>query len=232
MKPIRSQFISIFLGLVAPAFAQSVPALIASVAAASAGGPMGVVALHDEYAIPLAWNQTTFNASVTVKNTSAKPLVLLGVQSSSGVWVVDYPKVVPANGSAPLVAIVEAKAGAESSVEIVRLKTADGEKTLWLNLNRPPLVTMDSSRLQWGVNAPTVAKSVVLTLSTPSVAIKTVTSVAGHTATFQKRDAKSYVVTITPKSTAKAGSFPIVVTLDPAVPGSAPTITGLIVPKK
>jgi hypothetical protein len=194
---------------------------------AASAGPAEPL-LHDEYPVPLRWDQATENLAMTVKNPSARPVVVQGVQSTSGAWVIDYPKTIPAKGSAVVSVLVEARPGAQSAVEIVRLKTADGEKALWLNLQRPPLVTFDSARLQWPRGEAAAAKSVVLTLSNPQVALKSLRSIAGHTATFQKRSANSYLITVIPKSTASAATFPVLLTLDPAVPGFAPAITCVI----
>lgn len=189
-------------------------------------------ALHDEYTIPLGWNQATLNVNVSVKNTTGQALQVFGVQSSSGVWVTDYPRSIPAKGSASLAALVEAKPGLQSDVEIVRLKTGDGEKTLLLKLDRPPLVALDSSRLRWSQGEAAISKSVVLTLGNPAVSLKSVSTVSGHAVVFRKQGTNTYLITVTPKSTAKAGVFPVLVALDPLVPGVAPAITCTIAATK
>lgn len=230
MKKIWCLIPALFVGFCGIGYAQSTAQTATTEISAAATPNTAKPNFHDEYDIPLTWNQATVNVLVNVVNTSDSVMRIAGVQSSSGVWVVDFPKQISAKSSAALSAIVEAKPNSQSEVELVRLKTADGEKTLMLKLNRTPLISFDSSRLQWAQGESMASKSVLVTVNNPAVSVKSVSTVGGHSAVVQRRDANSFLITVTPVSTAKAGAFPVLLTLNPAIPGVSPAITCAIVP--
>lgn len=197
------------------------PAALAAAAAAKALTP-------DDRVLSLAWTDTTRSVQILVSNPGTKALQVLGVQSTGGLYVVDYPKTIPAGGSASVSAIYEAKAGTDSDVELIRLKTDVGEKLVRLTLAREPVVTFETKQLKWTVGERLQAKTVLVVLD-KGVTIKGVAAPKGHSAEVQKINATSYRIVITPQSTAKATTFPVSVTLDPSVPGIMPFITCSIV---
>jgi len=178
----------------------------------------------DDRVLSLAWTDATRSLQIPVSNSGDKALQVLGAQSTSGIFVVDFPKTIPAKGSALISVIYEAKAGSDSEVELVRLKTDAGEKLVRVTIAREPVVTFETKQLKWAVGEARQAKTVLVVVD-KGVTIKSVSAGKGHFAEVQKVNATSYRIVVTPQSTAKATTFPVAVTLNPSVPGLTPFIT-------
>lgn len=181
----------------------------------------------DDRAISLAWTETSRNLQIEVSNADSAALKILGAQSTPAVYIVDFPKTIPARGSAAVSIIYEAKAGAEGEVELIRLKTDRGEKLIRISVAREPVVTFETKQLRWNVGEAVQPKTVLLAVDS-AVSVKSVNAAKGHTAVFQRINATNYRIVVTPQSTAKPTSFPVTLTLNPSVPGITPVITCLV----
>ncbi|HEY0966382.1 MAG TPA: hypothetical protein VGD88_03240 [Opitutaceae bacterium] len=83
-----------------------------------------------DYTLTSKWNERRIDVEVIYKNISEQALVVQGIQCSEGLFIVDYPKAIPANGSGKISVIVEARDNSENEVDLIRLKTNQGEKLL------------------------------------------------------------------------------------------------------
>lgn len=176
------------------------------------------------YTLNLKWNDSRKDVTLAFQNPTAKPLQIYGVQSSPGLFVADFPKTIPPNGKGDIVVLFDLAPGSQGDMEVVRLKTSDGDKTLHVAHAREPVATLDKTELNWSLNAKAAAQTVTLTL-TNGVKVAKVRALLDQTATVAAAGAGQYRITVTPKSTAKPISFPVIVTLDPEIPGVSPVIT-------
>lgn len=177
-----------------------------------------------DYALDLNWNDSQVDATVSYNNTSAKPLKVAGIQCSGGIFIVDYPSNIAPNGSGKIDLIFAAAPGTQSEAEFIKLRTDGGDKLIRIALNRPVVASFDQPILSWNVGATAAGQSVVLTL-TNGVKATGVKAMLGNSATINDLGGGKYRITVLPKGTAKQTSFPVFVTLDPAVPGATPIIT-------
>jgi hypothetical protein len=177
-----------------------------------------------EYSLDLKWNESRVDATITYQNTSDKPLKISGIQCSGGLFIVDYPQNIPPKGTGKIDLIFEAKVGTQGDMEIIRLKTDAGDRLIRVAHNRPTVASFDQSTLVWQIGDTPAAKSIVLTLTNGVKAAK-VQVMRGNSATIQDLGGGKFQIAVTPKSTAKPTTFPVIVTLDPEVPGVTPIIT-------
>lgn len=181
-----------------------------------------------DYSLKLKWNESKRDSiAVQYKNTSDRLLRVDAVQTSGSVFLIDYPKVIPPGGTGSFTIMLETKLGTQSDSDIIRFKTNEGEKTLKLNHDREVVATFDQPKLSWQVGEAATPKAAVLRLGY-GVKGAEVKAMMGHSAKIEDRGDGSFLVTVTPKSTAKGGSFPVIVRLNPEVPGVTPIITCVI----
>jgi hypothetical protein len=177
-----------------------------------------------EYSLDLKWNESRVDATVTYENSSDQPLKISGIQCSGGLFIVDYPQNIPAKGAGKINLIFQAKIGTQSDMEIIRLKTDAGDKLIRIAHDRPTVASFDQPTLVWQIGDTPAAKSVVLTLANGVKAAK-VQAMRGNSATIEDLGGGRFRIAVMPKSTAKPTTFPVIVTLDPEVPGVTPIIT-------
>jgi hypothetical protein len=177
-----------------------------------------------EYSLDLKWNESRVDATITYDNASDKPLKISGIQCSGGLFIVDYPQNIPPKGTGKINLIFQAKVGTQGDMEIIRLKTDAGDKLIRIAHNRPTVASFDQPTLVWQIGDTAATKSVVLTL-TNGVKVTKVQAMRGNSATIQDLGGGKFQITVMPKSTAKQTTFPVIVTLDPEVPGVTPIIT-------
>lgn len=175
----------------------------------------------------LAWDKSIKELAFTLENPGATALTVMGVQSTSGLWVVQFPAVVGAKSTGRIDAILEAKLGHQSAFELLRVKTSAGERVFSVRVDRPPLLTFDATVLRWAKNE-TVPKQVLVRCNDRGVTVQAVSAAYGHGAVLERVSPDLYRVTVTPSLTSKRKTFPVSLTLDPAIPGLAPLITGIV----
>ncbi|HEY1792920.1 MAG TPA: hypothetical protein VGG34_08370 [Opitutaceae bacterium] len=172
-----------------------------------------------EYNLSLGWNEALRGISLAYTNSSATALSIRGVQSTANIFVVSYPSSIPAGGSGAIEVVYLAQAGMQADSDLVRLLTSDGVKLLRLAHGSPSVATLSTNTLTWQLGEALTPKSVTLSLLNGEQATA-VTQYDGSTATLTSQNAGTYVVTVTPFSTATADHFPAIVTLSPAVPNT------------
>ena len=180
------------------------------------------------YSAGLKWNESKRSSmGVNYKNDSKSPLKIEAVQTSGAVFLIDYPKTISPGGTGVFTVLLDVKAGTQGDADLIVFKSSEGEKTLRLNRDREVVATFDKKELNWSVGEKSAAKSVTVRLGF-GVKVKGAKTMLGHDAKVEDAGGGNYRVVVTPKSTAKGGTFPVILTLDPEVPGVTPMITCVI----
>ncbi len=180
------------------------------------------------FRLALRWSDSTAPGSISVENPTQRPLRVHGVQSSGNIFIASFPEVIPAGGSREIQFIFDAKPGSTSDGDVIRLKTDQGEKTLLVQHDREKVVTLDHERLRWELGEDPVAKSVLLQVPNGEVKPTRVRPTAGADATLEHLGGPTYRISVTPRSTAKAASFPVFIDFAPDLPGATPVISVVI----
>jgi hypothetical protein len=180
------------------------------------------------FRLPLRWNDDLAPVSIPVENPTKAPLRIYGVQSSGNMFVAAFPEVIPPGGSREIDFIFDAKAATTSDGDVVRLKTDQGEKTLLIQHEREKIVTLDQEQLRWEVGEIPDAKSVLLQVPNGQVTPTKVRAMAGAEAKLEAMGGGTYRISVVPRSTAKAASFPVFIDFSPALPGATPVISVVI----
>lgn len=173
------------------------------------------------------WTDTSQTFVVEYHNDTNALLRIDGIQTSNGLYVVDFPKNVPKKGSADITLIHSAQPGMSSTVDLVRLLTSDGEKIIQVVHSREAVVSFDTKVLSWTVGGPAAPQTVTITVAPNTSAPTAVRALGeGNYAKLESLGANTYRVTVTPGTTAQANRFPVFVDFNPALPGVATVITG------
>ncbi len=180
------------------------------------------------YSVGLKWNESKRSSmDVNYKNDSKSPLKIEAVQTSGAVFLINYPKTISPGGTGVFTVLLDVKAGTQGDADLIVFKSSEGEKTLRLNRDREVVATFDKKELNWSVGEKSAAKSVTVRLGF-GVKVKGAKTMLGHDAKVEDAGSGNYRIVVTPKSTAKGGTFPVILTLDPEVPGFTPMITCVI----
>lgn len=171
---------------------------------------------------------------LTVRNDEEVSLKVFGAQTTSGLYVVDYPREIAAKGQASATLLYVARQNSTATTDLLRLMTDRGEKVIQLEHGRDPLVQFDVPGLQWQQNERPAPKSVIVTVldSRGGPAPKGVRALgAGNSATVETIGEGRYRITVTPGSTAVPGQFPVMIQFVPTSPG-LPTVLSCVVAAK
>jgi hypothetical protein len=182
-----------------------------------------------DYNLQLQWNESQRGVTLTYANPSANALTIQGVQSTGNLFVVSFPSSIPAGGSGSIDVVYLAQAGTQADSDIVRLLTSDGLKLLRIAHGRAAVASFDKQVLSWQIGEALTPKSATLSLLNGVQAVS-VNSFDGSTATVTQESTGTFLVTVTPGSTAVPDKFPVVVILSPAVPNTTPVISCIIGP--
>ena len=176
--------------------------------------------------LALKWNEKSRTLKVPFKNTAAAVMVIQGVQTSGGLFVVNFPKSLAAGRTDEIEVLVDTPTGTSAVADYLRLRTNLGDQVIPLNHDREQVFTLDKNNLQWVQDELVLAKSVSFTLAANTAVPKSVKvlSGGGHQAQLESLGGGRYRVAITPASTAKTSQFPVVIEMEPALPGVAPVI--------
>ena len=186
---------------------------------------VGANAAQSKATLTAKWNDTTQTFIVEFRNDSNSLLRIDGIQTSNGLYVVDFPKNVPKKGSADITLIYAPQPGVSSTVDIVKLLTDQGEKVVQVVHSREIVARFDTQQLTWAAGDARVGKSAIITVTANTAVPTGVRALGpGNYAVLEPLGNGSYRVTVTPGSTAKAGHFPVFVDFNPALPGVAPVI--------
>jgi hypothetical protein len=182
------------------------------------------------YELSTGWSEKKKdNISVPLENPSKTDWQVQGVQSTSGIFVVDFPSKVKAGATEAIDVIYEAEGGTDSEVEVLRVKTDQGIKTVHVRIKREAAVSLDVKELKWSVGGAQTPKVVTAKISAAGLKLKKAKATGGgHKADIETVDASTYRIVVTPGSTAKAGQFAVLLEFDQPLPGKSVVIYGNI----
>lgn len=181
------------------------------------------------FQVAVAWNaRGKEGLSVPLKNDSTDTWQVLGVQSSAGIYIQDFPNKIKPGDSGEVDFIYDSREDTDSAVELIRVKTDNGVKTLAVQIQREIAVAFDTHEVHWKVGDPLASKSIIMTVSTGTVTPQNLKTSNGVSATLEPIDSTRYRVSITPKSTAKTDRFQVAVKFDKGLPGVSTKIYGSI----
>jgi len=182
--------------------------------------------------LQLKHNEALRTFEVEVQSDDDKPMKVYGVQTTGGLWVVDFPAVITPKGKASVTLLYYAKPNTNSSSDVLRLLTDRGEKIVLIKHDREQAATFDQTSLQWQQGDPIAAKSVIVTMSSDTSVPKTVRVMGtGNAATIQSLGNNRYQISVTPGSTAKPQQFPVFIDFVPALPGLNNVIACTVEPR-
>jgi len=175
--------------------------------------------------LALAWSDTLKNFDFTVKNSSAQALMVIGVQSTANLFVTDFPKTIPANGTAVFSLLFSASGNSTGPTEFLHVLTDHGDRVYQFDHNRAQVAQISPNTLQWNVGDPLISKTFTLTIAGDQAVVAGVTTSGfGNNATVTPAAGGQYIVTVTPGSTDKENKFIVALTLNPTLPGVVPVI--------
>lgn len=186
------------------------------------------------YELTAKWNERSSATvlSVPFKNESEKPLKVLGVQATRGIFIGDFPTTIGAKQEDKIFFVYEAADNTDGDVDLIRVLTDQGIKEILVKIVREAAVKFDTRELTWTAGDAASAKSATLTVTAGTVTPKKVRVTGGHHAVLETAGANTWKVSVTPASTAKSGKFAVFVDFDRPLPGTAPVILGVIQPKE
>jgi hypothetical protein len=177
-------------------------------------------------------NEAIRTFSVAVQSNEDTPMTVFGVQTTSGLYVVDYPKVIGPKTQATVTLLYIAKSNSTESVDLLRLMTNHGEKVVQITHDREQAIKFDTTSLQWQQGEAPNAKVVNLTVAPNSSVPKGIKIMgSGNTATLEDLGGGHYQISVVPVSTAKVSEFPAFIQFVPALPGATTTISCSIIAK-
>lgn len=175
------------------------------------------------YNLQLQWNEKRRETNLSYLNESSEPLGIEGVQSSGGLYITSFPKTIAPGQTGTIGVIYAPDLGSTSTAEIVRLRTSEGVKTLIVETGREAVASWDRTSLTWSVGEAATAKVAVITLRS-GASVKHARAMRGASVSIEEAGGGSYRVIVTPANTANVVSFPVILTLDPEVPGVTPLL--------
>lgn len=176
--------------------------------------------------VPLKWNSRGSDVlSVPIKNDSDKPLKVLGVQATRGLFLGDYPSEIRAKAEDRISFIYQAPDNTEGSVDIIRVLTDRGIVEIPVKLAREEAVRFDSRKVSWQVGEASDEKSITITVSGSVTMPKAARTTKGNSATLDFLGGGQFRVRVRPGSTSDVQTFPVFVDFDPALPGGAMVLT-------
>jgi hypothetical protein len=186
-----------------------------------------------KYEMNLKWNERGTNVlTVPFKNESDRPMKVLGVQATRGIFIGDYPSNVGPKKEDFIAFVYDAADDTDGDIDIIRALTDQGIKEIHVKVNREDAVSLAAREVRWTVGDAATAKTVALTVTAGTATPTKVRATGGHTAVLEKSSATAWTVKITPSSTAKSGTFAVFVEFDQPLPGKATVILGNIQPKE
>lgn len=174
----------------------------------------------------LKWDEKTRSFDVGVDNPTDSKLEVLGIQSTPGIYVVDFPKSIPPRKSGTVSIVYASRPGLGGTRDIVRLLTNAGEREIILDHNREEVIRFDPASVEWKLNEKPAEKIVTLTVVDGKSTPKSVDALgAGNKAVLKDNGHGHYSVAITPGNTSEPQQFTVVVRLQPELPGVVPVIS-------
>jgi hypothetical protein len=183
-----------------------------------------------EHSLKLKAAERVREFELEIANDFDEAVDVWGVQTTAGLFIVDFPKKIGAKKSEAFSFIYAAKPGAEGTADLVRVLTSRGIKEIALQHDREQSILLSASQLEWKVGGAEQAKSVTLTIDEAVAVPRHVKTTGGNKAEFKKLKAGSYEISVTPKSVDKATEFIVQIDFEPSLPGTSGIISCRVVP--
>lgn len=185
------------------------------------------------YEISLGWNARDATVlTVPFRNAGERPLRILGVQATRGIFVGDFPGTVGAGAEESISFVYRAADQTDGDFDLIRVLTDQGIREIRLKVVREEALTLDLAEVRWTVGDPVAAKTVKATVRSGTVLPLRVRATGGHAAVLERVSDVVWSIRVTPASTARSGKFAVFLDLDRPLPGRASVILGTIQPKE
>jgi hypothetical protein len=185
------------------------------------------------YEISLGWSaRDTTVLTVPFRNTDERPLRILGVQATHGLFVGDFPSVVAPGREETIAFVYRAAEQTDGDLDLIRVLTDQGIREVRIKVVREEALTLDLPEVRWTAGDPVAAKIVKATVRPGTVQPVRARATGGHAAVLEKVSDTVWNIRITPASTARSGTFAVFLDLDRPLPGRASVILGTIQPKE
>gem|GEM_PF-4064834 len=166
--------------------------------------------------------------NVPLKNEGDRPMEVIGVQATRGIFIADFPAKVAPGKEDRLSVVYVADENTDGDLEQIRVYTDQGIKEILVRVVRETAVSFDTRELKWTVGDGGETKVVTITTAANTVVPQKVRVTSGHTAVLEKAGEGQWRVKVTPASAVKSGRFAVFVDFDKPLPGTAPVILGVI----
>lgn len=184
------------------------------------------------YELPLKWDDRSTNLlTASLKNDSDKPLKVLGVQATRGIFITDFPGNIGPKKQDDISFVYDAADNTDGDTDLIRVLTDNGIKEIRIKIVRDQAVSFDTKELRWTAGGVADTKIVTLTVAAGTAVPQKLRVSGGSNAVLEAVNATTWRVKVTPASTTKSGQFPIFIDFDKALPGKSAVILGIIQPK-
>jgi hypothetical protein len=198
---------------------------LAQTTGASAPISSAAQATVPDTSLGLGATETLRTFDFTLNNSSNSALTVIGVQTTANLYVTDFSKTIPANGSGVISLLFSASANSTGPSDFLHVLTNQGDRVFQFDHNRAQAVQISPTTLSWAVGDPLTPKTITLTITNNLAVVAGIgASGTGNTATVQPSTGGQYVVTVVPGSTSSANKFIVSITLNPSLPGVVPVI--------
>lgn len=180
----------------------------------------------------LKWDERERDFSVQITNTSDHALSVFGVNTSHNIFVRKIPADVPAGGRGELLLTYLATGTNSSNIDIVRVRTKDGEKQFNILHDRESVAKLETDHVQWQVGDAADEKIVRLTADVNKAKPVAVRALGvGNKATLKDLGGDRFEIAIKPGSTSAPNQFPVILEFSHELPGANNTIVCLVLPR-
>jgi hypothetical protein len=184
------------------------------------------------YELTSSWRAKSQVSTVALANDTDKPLRVIGVQTTSNLFVVDFPQQVRARQADAIAFVYAASVNTDGDTELIRVLTDQGIREIVVKVQREEVAKLDVRELTWLVGERATAKVATLMVTPGTVTPVKVRATGDNAAVLEKLDEGTWRIAVTPGSTLKAGKFAVFVTFDQPPLGQAVVILGEVRPQE
>jgi hypothetical protein len=184
------------------------------------------------YELTSAWGAKSQLSTVALANEGEKALRVIGVQTTSNLFVVDFPQQVKPRQSDAISFVYAASVNTDGDTELIRVLTDQGIREIVIKVQREEVATLDVRELTWLVGESGAAKVATLTVKPGTVTPVKVRATGDNVAVLEKSGEGTWRIAVTPGSTQKAAKFAVFVTFDQPPLGQAVVILGVVRPRE
>lgn len=220
VQPMPDQVARVAGGAAAVSFSQDLPADAVISPKPGETAPPILLPKNPKVTVPRKWSEARALIHVPIENKARADLKIEGVQATGSLYVVSFPRNIPAGAKDELVVAYAADAGTDANLDLIKLLTNQGAKLIEVVQEREPVAGLEVNKLQWKVGEAPATKNIMLVLVDPAIRAKAVRVFGtGNKAELVTLGPGQYRIDVTPGSTAKRAEFPVFVDFEPALTG-------------